>query len=107
VSLWSSIKKIGRAIDPTNPKAPLGSLIATGISVIPGGGAVLGGVNAVNSATKGATKPPAAPVPVAPPVPAAPSMTTKLLAFTGSTTGTVVGLAVAAVLAVYLFAKRR
>jgi hypothetical protein len=102
VSFLSTLKKVGRAIDPTSKTSPLGGLVAGAISIVPGGAAVLGGVQAVN-AVKPAPKPAPVPVPI----------TTKLtapgsvLGWFGTTTGTAVGLAVAGLLAVWLMVRRK
>jgi hypothetical protein len=48
-------RKIGRAIDPTSKKSPLGSITRTAISSLPGGAAALGAVDTFNSATRAPT----------------------------------------------------
>jgi hypothetical protein len=45
-------RKIGRAIDPTSKKSPLGAVTRTVISSVPGGAAALGAVDTFNATTR-------------------------------------------------------
>jgi len=85
MSLGSFIKKVGRAIDPTNAKSPLGGLLNSAIgSVVPGGSAILAGLG---SAGRGKAAPAAAaPPPPPPPVTSSPAAATLADMFRKPTT---------------------
>lgn len=101
MSLLSAIKKVGRAIDPTNKSSPLGGLINSGLNVVaPGSGAILSGIGAAN-----ASKP--APPPPPPPKPASIAAPGTFLGWMGTTAGTTTGLAVAGLLALWLLVRRK
>ncbi|MBK9497108.1 MAG: hypothetical protein IPO08_21855 [Xanthomonadales bacterium] len=113
MSLWSSIKRVGRAIDPTNAKAPLGSILAKGLDgagaafgVPPGtistGLAMAGAANA--SRPGGAAAPEVKPAPVDP-LKAAVSPSSPWGQFATGSGG--LALAAAAVLALVLLLKRK
>jgi hypothetical protein len=119
VSLFSSIKSIGRAIDPTSSKAPLGGLVKSALPYVPiigpAANTALDVAKTVKAAT-GSSRAPGSPVmssepmpgatplppsPNAPPRPAASQVSAFL-----ARVATPVGLAVVAVLVVVLVVLR-
>jgi hypothetical protein len=101
MSLWSSIKAVGRAVDPTNASAPLGSLVGKAADLIaPGSSAALSGLGAANKAASAAkAKAPSG-------VPLTTTLSDKLKWFT-TPVGMGVGLAAVAGLVALLFYRRK
>lgn len=108
-----SLKKLGRALDPTSKSAPLGGLVRAGISAIPGGGAALGAIDTTNALKKPAGGPGSSPVPSQPlppaqvtsPATAGASWGTRLAGLSGQTPVLLVALAGLVVL--FLFVRKR
>jgi hypothetical protein len=108
-------RKIGRAIDPTSKKSPLGSVTRTVISSIPGGAAALGAVDTFNATTRTPTTKAGGTSSTAPATPAAtPAATLAQAAAPGSTwsklatkPAVIVGAVGAVLLLVVLLFRRR
>lgn len=104
MSLIGSLKKVGRAIDPTSKSSPLGSLTRSAISFVPGGAAVLGAAGVAGSLVKGGG---GKATPQAPAAPPAPSAGSRALSVLGQGSTQLVLLGVATVLVVVLLLKRK
>jgi hypothetical protein len=110
VGLLSTIKKVGRALDPKSSSSPLGGVTAAIINKVPGGSAVLAGAQAAKDAglsLRDMQGKPASPGGV-PPASAPPaSASSRALAFLGEGATQVSLGVVALVLVAVLFLIRR
>lgn len=101
MSFLSSIKAVGRMVDPTSKSAPFGSLVNSAIAgAIPGGGLAL---SAIGSAGKSGAKP------VVPPPPAvkAPSLGEKWSATATGLPMQLIGIGLAVLLVAMLVFRKK